>query len=77
MAEFHPHYPSVTSAKVVVDKDTGRSKCFGFVRFADPKEQKRAIVEMNGSWISTRQACAACLGSSRCVEDFNRPDISR
>jgi len=61
MAAFQPHYPSITSAKVVVDKDTGRSKCFGFVRFADPKEQKRAILEMNGSWISTRQVGCGCV----------------
>ena len=52
---FKTHYASVTSAKVVFDRDTGRSKCFGFVRFGDTQEQKRAIVEMNGSWISTRQ----------------------
>mmetsp|Transcript_2866 Transcript_2866/g.4076 ORF Transcript_2866/g.4076 Transcript_2866/m.4076 type:complete len:492 (-) Transcript_2866:354-1829(-) len=52
---FQPGYPSTTSAKVVIDKTTGVSKSFGFVRFADNGEQQRAIVEMNGVWLGTRQ----------------------
>ena len=33
-----------------MDKVTGRSKCFGFVRFSNHEEQMRALKEMDGSW---------------------------
>jgi RNA recognition motif-containing protein len=44
----------VKGAKVVTDRVTGRSKGYGFVRFADENEQMRAMVEMNGQYCSTR-----------------------
>uniref|UniRef100_A0A0D9WZH0 RRM domain-containing protein n=1 Tax=Leersia perrieri TaxID=77586 RepID=A0A0D9WZH0_9ORYZ len=52
---FKAHYPSVRGAKVVVDKVSGRSKGYGFVRFGDENEQTRAMTEMNGTMLSTRQ----------------------
>ncbi|XP_052177492.1 polyadenylate-binding protein RBP45-like isoform X3 [Diospyros lotus] len=51
---FKAHYPSVKGAKVVTDRMTGRSKGYGFVRFADETEQLRAMTEMNGMLCSTR-----------------------
>lgn len=51
---FKAHYPSVKGAKVVTDRMTGRSKGYGFVRFADETEQLRAMNEMNGMLCSTR-----------------------
>ncbi|KAL5214824.1 hypothetical protein ABZP36_003976 [Zizania latifolia] len=38
----------ITQAKVVVDKYTGVSKGFGFVRFADPYSAAVALTQMNG-----------------------------
>ncbi|WJX23008.1 hypothetical protein P8452_12258 [Trifolium repens] len=38
----------------VTDRRTGRSKGYGFVRFADEGEQMRAITEMQGVLCSTR-----------------------
>ncbi|KAG8066761.1 hypothetical protein GUJ93_ZPchr0004g39669 [Zizania palustris] len=38
----------ITQAKVVVDKYTGVSKGFGFVRFADPYSAAVALTHMNG-----------------------------
>ncbi|KAJ4760742.1 Polyadenylate-binding protein RBP45 [Rhynchospora pubera] len=52
---FKAHYQSVKGAKVVMDKLTGRSKGYGFVKFEDPTEQQRAMTEMNGEYCSTRQ----------------------
>ncbi|KAF2923057.1 RNA-binding protein L-like [Oryza sativa Japonica Group] len=52
---FKTSYPSVRGAKVVFDKVTGRSKGYGFVRFGDENEQTRAMTEMNGATLSTRQ----------------------
>lgn len=51
---FRTHYPSVKGAKVITDHTTGRSKGYGFVRFADEAEQQRAMTEMNGVVLSTR-----------------------
>ncbi|TQD87121.1 hypothetical protein C1H46_027340 [Malus baccata] len=51
---FRQNYHSVKGAKVVTDRTTGRSKGYGFVRFADEGEQLRAMTEMNGQFCSTR-----------------------
>ncbi|KAL4384843.1 hypothetical protein GQ457_15G027400 [Hibiscus cannabinus] len=51
---FKAVYPSVKGAKVVNDRDTGRSKGYGFVRFGDEAEQIRAMTEMNGMYCSNR-----------------------
>uniref|UniRef100_A0A2C9W6Y9 RRM domain-containing protein n=1 Tax=Manihot esculenta TaxID=3983 RepID=A0A2C9W6Y9_MANES len=51
---FRNVYTSVKGAKIVTDRVTGRSKGYGFVRFADENEQRRAMVEMNGQYCSTR-----------------------
>ncbi|WZZ09912.1 hypothetical protein YC2023_095833 [Brassica napus] len=51
---FKNVYSSVKGAKVVVDRTTGRSKGYGFVRFGDESEQIRAMTEMNGQYCSSR-----------------------
>ncbi|XP_078442470.1 RNA-binding (RRM/RBD/RNP motifs) family protein [Wolffia australiana] len=51
---FRTQYPSVRGAKVVTDPSTGRSKGYGFVKFADEAERNRAMAEMNGIYCSTR-----------------------
>ncbi|PUZ42597.1 hypothetical protein GQ55_9G595200 [Panicum hallii var. hallii] len=51
---FRVNYPSVRGAKVVTDPNTGRSKGYGFVKFADENEKNRAMTEMNGVYCSTR-----------------------
>ncbi|CAK9175507.1 unnamed protein product [Ilex paraguariensis] len=51
---FKSVYTSVKGAKVVTDRNTGRSKGYGFVRFGDEGEQMRAMTEMNGVYCSSR-----------------------
>ncbi|KAF3549836.1 hypothetical protein DY000_02000837 [Brassica cretica] len=51
---FRVHYSSVRGAKVVTDPSTGRSKGYGFVKFADESERNKAMAEMNGLYCSTR-----------------------
>ena len=51
---FRAHYSSVKGAKVVIDRLTGRTKGYGFVRFGDESEHNRAMTEMNGVFCSTR-----------------------
>ncbi|XP_047162999.1 polyadenylate-binding protein RBP45-like isoform X1 [Vigna umbellata] len=51
---FRARFNSVKGAKVVIDRLTGRTKGYGFVRFADESEQVRAMTEMQGVLCSTR-----------------------
>ncbi|KAJ1405593.1 RNA-binding domain superfamily [Sesbania bispinosa] len=51
---FRTRFPSVKGAKVVIDRLTGRTKGYGFVRFGDESEQVRAMTEMQGVLCSTR-----------------------
>ena len=46
---------SVSSAKVIMDRDTGRSKGFAFVEMSSDEEAQRAIEELNGSEQGGRQ----------------------
>ena len=48
-------YGEVTKAQVVTDRDTGRSRGFGFVEMAVADEANKAIGEMNGKSIEGRQ----------------------
>ncbi|HZK08935.1 MAG TPA: RNA-binding protein [Bacteroidales bacterium] len=47
-------YGNVSSAKVIVDKFSGRSKGFGFVTMDDDEEAKQAIAELNGTSFQSR-----------------------
>lgn len=40
---------TVTSAKVIMDRDSGRSKGFGFVEMSSDSEAEAAIGKMNGA----------------------------
>lgn len=47
-------YGEVTSAKIVLDKFTNRSKGFGFVEMANDDEAKAAIEALNGTEVDSR-----------------------
>jgi RNA recognition motif-containing protein len=47
-------YGSVSSAKVMMDRDTGRSKGFGFVEMGSDAEAQAAINAMNGQALDGR-----------------------
>ena len=46
---------TVESASVVEDRDTGRSRGFGFVEMANKEDGERAIAELNGKEINGRE----------------------
>ncbi len=45
---------SVVSAQVIMDRDTGRSKGFGFVEMGNDSEAQAAISALNGSEVDGR-----------------------
>jgi len=47
-------FGAVDSAKVITDRDTGRSKGFGFVEMADDGEADTAISKLNGTQFEGR-----------------------
>ena len=48
LQEAFSQFGAVTSAKVMMDRDTGRSKGFGFVEMGSDAEAQAAIKGMNG-----------------------------
>ena len=53
-AAFEAH-GEVTDAKVITDRDTGRSRGFGFVTFSDEAAGTAAMEEMNGVELDGRR----------------------
>jgi RNA recognition motif-containing protein len=47
-------YGTVKSANVIMDRETGRSKGFGFVEMSNDQEAKAAITALNGKEHSGR-----------------------
>jgi RNA recognition motif-containing protein len=48
LEEMFASFGDVRSAQVVTDRDTGRSKGFGFVEYSDANAARAAIAAMNG-----------------------------
>src|SRR6476646_3556577 len=51
---FFTPYGEVTSAKVIMDKYTGKSKGFGFVEMSDDAAAKKAIAELDNGVVDGR-----------------------
>ncbi|WP_071146035.1 RNA recognition motif domain-containing protein [Bacteroides ihuae] len=51
LGELFAEYGEVSSAKVITDRETGRSKGYGFVELADEAAGNKAIEELNGAEI--------------------------
>jgi cold-inducible RNA-binding protein len=45
----------VESVQIITDRDTGRSKGFGFVQMSDDKAAEKAIAELNGKEVNGRK----------------------
>jgi cold-inducible RNA-binding protein len=48
LQEMFEEFGAVQSAQVVMDRDTGRSKGFGFVEMSSDQEAQAAITALNG-----------------------------
>jgi len=48
-------FGTVTEVKIILDRDTGRSRGFGFVNFSSPQEAQTALQEMDGRDLGGRQ----------------------
>lgn len=66
-------YGKIVSATVVKDRDSGRSKGFGFVEFEDDTEGKAAVEAMNGKELDGR---AIAVSEARPREERPRRDFN-
>ncbi len=55
LKEIFEEYGEVGSAKIIIDKYSGKSKGFGFVEMPNEAEAKKAIEELNGAEIQGRK----------------------
>ena len=49
LTNLFAEFGEVSSAKVIMDRETGRSRGFGFVEIADEAMGQKAIDELNGA----------------------------
>jgi RNA recognition motif-containing protein len=54
LKEIFEEYGEVTSAKIISDKFSGRSKGFGFVEMSSDDEANNSIKELNNAEVSGR-----------------------
>lgn len=54
LREFFAEYGEVSSAKVIMDKFTNRSRGFGFVEMPDNAAAQKAIQELDGATVEGR-----------------------
>jgi len=54
LKDFFTEYGEVTSAKVITDKFTGKSRGFGFVEMNDDEAAKKAIAELDQATVEGR-----------------------
>ena len=53
-AAFSAH-GEVTSARIITDRETGRSRGFGFVEMSDQAQAQAAIAALNGTTVNGRE----------------------
>ena len=54
LREAFTQYGEILEIKVITDRDTGRSRGFGFVTFADAGDASKAIAGMEGTELDGR-----------------------
>lgn len=73
LANFFAPAGNVVSAKVITDRDSGRSKGFGFVEMGSDEEAKAAIAQLDGKELNGR---AVNVSEARPREERPRRDFS-
>lgn len=54
LSEFFSQIGEVEYAKVMTDRDTGRSRGFGFVTFVNEEDNKKAVEQLDGKDLDGR-----------------------
>jgi cold-inducible RNA-binding protein len=59
LSDTFKQHGNVVSAKVVIDKESGRSKGFGFIEMENENEANSAIKALNGTELKGRKLVVA------------------
>lgn len=54
LKELFNNYGTVTSAQIIQDRETGRSRGFAFVEMSQDEEADKAIINLNGKELGGR-----------------------
>jgi RNA recognition motif-containing protein len=54
LKELFQQFGEVSSVKIVTDRETGRSRGFGFIEMPNDSEGKTAIAQLNGTEFAER-----------------------
>ncbi|MFA5004070.1 MAG: RNA-binding protein [Candidatus Saccharimonadales bacterium] len=73
LEEMFSGFGTVASAKVIIDRESNRSKGFGFVEFEDDAAAQAAIKQLNGTDVQGR---AIVVNEARPQEDRPRRDFN-
>jgi RNA recognition motif-containing protein len=76
LREFFAEYGEVSSAKVIMDKYTNRSKGFGFVEMSDDAAAQKAIAELDGGMVDGRAIKVMVAKPKEERSSNNRPSYS-
>jgi RNA recognition motif-containing protein len=76
LREFFAEYGEVSSAKVIMDKFTSRSRGFGFVEMPDDAAAQKAIAELDGGMVDGRAIRVAIAKPKEEKERRPRPSYS-
>jgi len=69
---FFEQIGEVESARVITDRDSGRSKGFGFVEFKNEEDNQKAVDQLDGKELDGR---AISVGLARPKEDRPKRDF--
>ena len=72
LKEIFEEYGIVTSAKVIMDHYTGKSRGFGFVEMSNDEEAEKAIRELNGAELDGKKITVNIAKPKTERDDFNR-----
>ncbi len=70
LQQLFGEYGSVVSANLIMDRDTGNSKGFGFVEMENQADAEKAIKELDGSSVKGRNIK---VNQARPRDDKSRP----
>jgi RNA recognition motif-containing protein len=54
LTSMFEQHGTIESVKIITDRDTGRSKGFGFVEMTDDEAAEKAIAQLNGKEVGGR-----------------------
>ena len=72
LRELFEDYGTVSSAKIIIDNFTGRSRGFGFVEMDDEADAKRAIEQLNDAEYDGRRITVNVAKPRRVRQTANR-----